>query len=181
MVLIIGICLLPPAIMPAPVYEVVYGWRYPKIWQCDSANVTDKGPASGIDRYIVSLGKIDFSQEKQYSWNLCKLPAEKMFCGFNITLSKSRAWTLESSATRDSIVSLQLYGEDGQVLFEESGPLGSEWIWSGPYDEHTVFVYRDTGFQANPDQTYTLEVQLSPQLAAKDIVATVVLTGGGWK
>lgn len=177
----LGLFLWPPPLMPSPIYKMVYGWQYPKTWQCGSMTVTDYGPGESRLRYVGHFEEIDLSHEKQYSWNLCELPQEKLFFGINVPMEIKRSSVLEKASTKNIVVSANLYDMNKHTLFNYSGRLGEEWFWTSSKDLHAALAYGDTAFISQPEQNYTLEVKVAPLQATSKIMATPTVSGGGWK
>jgi transposase len=73
----IGLLAIWPAfLMPRGLYELVYGWRYPKVRDCGDAILTDSGPGASADRYVADYGYLPLDAETEMTFRLCALPRD---------------------------------------------------------------------------------------------------------
>lgn len=165
------------------------GLYYPRTWNCGSSVITDNGWSfDSPGRYIVNVGKIDLSQKKISSWELCMLPEKKMTCGFRIKLSGDSGFLEDRKLTQKVIhkivLSLKVYNSKDYLLFENAGNISKDWIWSGPDNNNTAFVYGNStygtneitsSFSASPDETYRVVVEVMNTTGDINVVATIIL------
>jgi hypothetical protein len=180
LVLATGLFVWPAFMMPDWLYGAVYGWRYPKVWRCGSAIVTDAGPGEATSRYTLDLGTVSLDQSSILEFQVCDLPAERFACGLEIFLSKLSQWDAEWSSTKNARVSMRLRDSTDRLVFDSAGVLGGGWTWSGPYGG-SAFVYGNTIFEPHPKDTYRLTLAIAPGGAPSGLTAKIVMRGGGWK
>ena len=166
--------------MPEWLYGAVYGWRYPKVWRCGSAVVTDAGPGEAASRYTLDLGSVSLDQSSILEFQVCELPTERIACGLDILLSEPSDWQAEWSGAKDARVSMRLRDGSDQLVFDWAGALGGAWTWSGPYDG-SAFVYGTTIFEPHTKGTYMLTLEIAPGSKPSGLTAKLVMRGGGWK
>ncbi|MEN8141529.1 MAG: hypothetical protein ABFR97_09935 [Thermodesulfobacteriota bacterium] len=171
----------PPILLPGFLYQTIYGWRYPKQWECGDSIVTDIGPIASTRRYLVELGTVSTGQKQITSWELCMLPEEKLFCGISVLLSEKKHWENEQNLASSVVVSMRLYGENNKLVSEKSGSLGRDWTWTPFFGGESVFVYGVPSFTPKNKSKYRLEFEVLSIENSLDLPAKIVLTGGGWK
>ena len=66
-IVFVATALFVPFLLPKPIYQVIYGWRYPKQLQAGDGVVKDAGPRSAIHRYTCGLGR--FAKNKNNGFN----------------------------------------------------------------------------------------------------------------
>ena len=171
----------PPFLLAGPLYEVMYGWRYPKVWECGSAEITDVGPDASHHRYVVRLGAIALDRDHEKRFVLCGLPEEQLYLGLSVDLRYPRGlWDAEWEERKDVAVSVRIVDSAGQVVVAHAGPLGGGWGWSGPYEDG-AFIYGDTKLEPVDGETYELQVIVTSSSSASVPPARLSVRGGGWK
>lgn len=140
--LIVGVaCLVPSFLLPTPVYDMLYGWRYPKQWIAGDAVIKDLGPDAASRRYSVDLGNVTEFGEEPRAYGLRDLPRTKLVIGLLVEGSVGNEPLWLSKPVR-ATVKLVVTDSRGRLVISEEAPL-NEWVWSemGP-EPHRSFVYR---------------------------------------
>ena len=184
----IGVLAVWPAfLMPRGLYELVYGWRYPKDQECGDAIFTDAGPRVAGDRYVADYGYVGLDAETEMTLNLCALPREWMVLGLTLELPGNDKLPIEveqfkEDRVRDVEVAVSLTDENGRTVLAHDGPLGDHWVWSYGYSPASAFIYAyDTMFVPQSREAYELRISISPSASSTDTRARLVVKGGGWK
>ncbi len=184
--------LWPAFLMPRPVYAVVYGWRFPRLYLVGDGRMTDLGPAAAIDRYTVAFEPESLQVPGRLQATLHDLPRERLTLGF-IVRGTSPPPTWQTKPVR-ATVTATLRDERGAVIIDERGPL-TDWTWSGAGSAPSQsFVFRagvtaqtrpdggwGTYFVARHAATYTLEVVATGDPLPAGVHLAVSMRGGGWK
>ena len=179
-----AIAVWPPFLLPDQVYATIYGWRYPKVWECGDGQLTDTGPRASHSRYVARLGLLPLDRATDRSYKLCKLPNEPLVLGFNVKLAGGFPLFQDPSPEwlqlKEIEVSVRVIDSRGVVLIDHDGPLVGAWTWSGPYADG-AFVYGETRIQAQPADSYDIHVTITPTNELTGVQAHLILRGGGWK
>lgn len=201
---------MPAFLLPKSLYNVLYGWRYPKTTSVGRAVMTDNGPACGTDRYIIPIGPVNLSIPGQFKAQLERLPAVVFTIGIMVHNDEEKSImnlnSLIDSKPITTIIDIRMANERNETVIQECKPL-NEWIWSGPYDEG-VFVYlagnereipvsngvshiefvgkkADQGwgtyFIPRRSGEYFLEIKASGAQPGEGFQLSFELKGGGWK
>ena len=184
----IGLLAIWPAfLMPRALYELVYGWRYPKVRDCGDAILTDTGPGASADRYVADYGYLSLDAEIDRTFRLCALPREWMVLGLALELPGEDKLHVEveqfrTGRVRAVEVAVSVTDESGRAVFAHNGPLGDHWVWSYGYPPASAFIYAyDTMFVPQPRRAYELRISISPSDSSTGTRARLIVTGGGWK
>src|SRR5258706_6099567 len=99
----------------------------------------DNGPAAATDRFVLNLGPIDLARSGTRTFRLENLPEANFVTGVDISVASGDRAT---NATRraNPVISLELSGSDGKVLFAKKSALDA-WTWSVPAGGLPAFVY----------------------------------------
>ena len=135
-----AIAVTAPFLLPVPVYNVIYGWQYPKQWQVGDGMIKDAGPMNASRRYTVELANLVKPESMALTLQLTSLPEVELTLGFNIQVSSSDVTILETKPI-SARVHLRVENEKGDVVIDQNAPL-NEWVWSGATSQKTkTFVY----------------------------------------
>lgn len=145
----------------------------------------DNGPSAATDRYVLDLGPLDLARNAKSQFRMANLPAEVFVAGLQLTPDKNGVRQRLDKNSTSAVVSMEVMDQQGNVVLKVSKPL-SDWTWSASSATSTVFVYGGygvmTSFKPERERTYTVSVDvLQPDQAAQDILARLLLKGGGWK
>jgi hypothetical protein len=136
----IAIVVVTPFLLPAPIYHVIYGWRYPKAWKVGDAVATDLGPRYAIDRYRVELADLRKPEVTTLKLHVTSLPEVELILGFDVHVSAFSEAILDAKPIR-ALTHLRVVNENGQVVIDHRAPL-SQWVWSGAINQRSKsFVY----------------------------------------
>jgi hypothetical protein len=175
----------PVFLLPPAVYDLVYGWRYPKVRPCGDATLTDAGPGAADDRYVIDFGFLPLDAETDKTFQLCALPREWMAVGLDLELPGGQPLDVEVERSKEQTLhsvelSVSLADRNGRVVISRAGALGG-WTWSYGYPRGSAFVYsRDSMFAPKRRQTYMLHVAVLPGNAT-GARGRLLVRGGGWK
>lgn len=144
----------------------------------------DNGSSAATDRYVLNLGPIDLAQPGAKTFRLANLPEANFVTGIEVRVVPEERSVIEKQLV-NPIVSLELSGPSGTVLFTKESPLKA-WAWSVPADGLRAFVYGSgepgTYFNALPKSEYTLTFHLlSPDRSQAKYTALLIAKSGGWK
>jgi hypothetical protein len=142
----------------------------------------NKGWWNPEHHYVVELGALDLTKTGSIIFRFTGLPKAHYVIGLQIPLSADKGGAPDSTLVAD--VALQLMRKGlGQVLIV-TGPLRSL-NWSPEPTSATSFVYRhdyyESYFDANPDESYELRVDINTPDPSIPPGSKVVLKSGGWK
>ncbi len=181
--------ILPPFVPPSPLYAVLYGWRYPKSWECGTSVVTDFGPREARHRFVVDAGTIDLSTEGISSFSCCEMPEEVSYIALAVSWDERPihiggpvGWRNHDKVS-DTQVSIRVSDSSGNMVASHFGRLGQDWTWSGPngHLRNEVWLYGSgTEFHPVAGESYSVEVLVDNPSLDKPIVR-LVAAGGGWK
>ena len=182
----VGLLAIWPAfIMPPAVYELIYGWRYPKARGCGDATLTDAGPGAADDRYVIDFGFLPLDAEIEKTVQLCALPREWMAVGLALDLPAEERQDIEVERFKKHTVhgaelGISVTDRNGRTVVSHKGALGG-WTWSyGP--PTSAFVYAtDSMFAPTGRQTYMLHVSVLPGASVTGARGRLLVKGGGWK
>lgn len=161
----LALFLVPPFLLPAPIYDSVYGWRFPQGWECGDALVTDRGPNSAADRISADLGE----QQQDGELRLCRVPKE--------TLELMLLVPSESAGPRPRIElvrTARTEGADPIPVLE----LGTDATWehaASPVPGWSA-VRSAVRFEATPKAEYLLRLEGVAEGGVR-----LVFVGGGWR
>jgi hypothetical protein len=181
---------------------------YPRTRDVGAGRLTDSGPDTAVDRYIVDLGPVNLSAPGSMTYIVTDLPRERLTVGLQITAADTSI-VVKKAGPLDTIVVLKMLNEGGDVIIEERGILRT-WGWSYWSDSpHQAFVYRggrseeipikgglhtyrrldvkaDDGwgsyFSPRRRGRYTVTLEIEPgSEPTVPIEARLQMRGGGWK
>ena len=151
-----------PFLLPDSLYWVIHGWRYPAVSQVGDATLSDDGPRSAVDRYVIDFGPIDLSAPNVRTYTVRQLPEISFTLGLELwTAASDDAFrdvleravrgedvrggdfmkvpeAIKTAAPVDTVVGIRLVAEDDRLVIEEHVPL-ADWVWSG---SRRAFAYR---------------------------------------
>jgi hypothetical protein len=137
---VLAIVIVTPFLLPAPIYDVIYGWRYPKLWNVGDGVATDAGPRYARHRYTVDLADLRKPGVTTLSLQVTSLPEVELTVGFDIQANSPGAAIFDAKPIRAS-THLQVVNEKGQVVIDHRAPL-DQWVWSGAVNQRSrSFVY----------------------------------------
>lgn len=138
LVLIVSLSL--PFLLPGPIYEMLYGWRYPKTWSVGDGVIEDSGPRTANRRYTIELADLKNADSRIVELQINSLPESEFTIGFDIQIDSTTGPLLEVKPV-STIVHIRVVNENGEVVIDEESPL-NKWVWSGSTLEHSeAFVY----------------------------------------
>ncbi len=198
-VTIVGLLVYPPHLLPAWIYDLMYGWRYPQMTMVGDGQMTDFGPAAAADRFVVDLGSLDLSRAGRTTHILSDLPDETVVIGLDIRSSDPTLDVVEKGPL-GTYLRLELVNGEGEVVIDERAPL-ENWVWSRRAGEaHRAFIYRSgtakesrrldvkadggwgTYFEPRRESRYTLTTDVQPDVSLSGAFdARLLAKGGGWK
>jgi hypothetical protein len=155
-----------------------------------SRDIAYKGPGRFINEgwwnpqhhYVIELGALDLTKTGSMTFRFTGLPKAHYVIGLQIPLSADKGGAPESGLVADVALQLMRVGQ-GQVLII-TGPLRTL-NWSPEPKSASSFVYRhdlyESYFNANPDESYELRVDVNTPDPSIPPGSTVVLKSGGWK
>ena len=155
-----------------------------------SQDIAYKGPGRFINkgwwdphhRYVVQLGALDLTKTGSTTFHFTGLPQAHYVIGLQIPLPADKGGAPDSTLVADVALQLMRVGQ-GQVLII-TGPLRSL-NWSPEPTSASSFVYRhdlyESYFDANPDESYELRVDVNTSDPSIPPGSEVVLQSGGWK
>jgi len=151
-----------PFTLPDWLYWVIHGWRYPAVSQAGDAVLTDDGPRSAVDRYVIDLGPINLSVPGARVYTVRRLPDIRFTLGLQLWTTASEAAqrdvqgralrgedvrgrdfmnigeSIKAATPLDTVIGIRVVDEGDQLVIEEEARL-SDWVWSG---SARAFVYR---------------------------------------
>ena len=137
---VLAIVIAPPFLLPGPIYDVIYGWRYPKQWQVGDGWVTDAGPGYAARRYTVDLADLRQPDFASLKLQVTSLPEVELTMGFEVHASSPSDAILDTKPI-SAVAHLQVVNETGEVVIDQRAPL-NQWVWSGALHEKSrSFVY----------------------------------------
>ena len=150
----------------------------------------DRGPRVAANRYLLELGKIDFSRRVIRTFKMSGLPETRFTVGFVLrALPPLEPVGKEQKDYNRAEVRILLLGKGGKKLLDQKARF-SEWTWSGSIGGTSRYVYLrgDPGrpgpsqFAPKQDEEYFLTVEIEPLSdPGKVVEATLELQGGGRK
>ena len=136
----LAIVVVTPFLLPAPIYHVIYGWRYPKAWKAGDGVATDAGPRYATDRYRVDLADLRKTDVTALKLQVSSLPEVEMILGFDVQATAPSEAILDTKPMR-AVAHLQVVNEKGQVVIDHRAPL-NQWVWSGAINQRSKsFIY----------------------------------------
>ncbi len=146
--------------------------------------LVDNGSSAATDRYILNLGKIDLTKSGTSTCRLDNLPSVDFVVGIQIDVKAENQSVIENRMV-NPIVSFELQGAGGEILFNEKGNL-KDWTWSVPRVGNKAFVYRvgkpSSFFLARSRTPYKLVVAVvEPDSSQSEYSAMIIAKSGGWK
>ena len=155
---ILTIAIAMPFFLPAPIYELVYGWRYPKQWQVGDGLATDAGPVHATRRYTIDLADLRRPDVTSLKLQITSLPEVELTMGFEVHASSPNDAILDTKPIT-AVAHLQLVNERGQVVIDQRAPL-DRWVWSGAVHEKSrSFVYARGEQRETPVGAGTVRVE----------------------
>ncbi len=175
-----GLLLCPPFLLPDFLYDVAYGWRYPKETAAGDTILVDMGPAAASIRYQIDIA-IPSGAEPSGTVNLGGLPKVRFFVGALLpTSGQASGWADDWQRLRRTRFSISVADRAGNVVASHAGFMGGDWIWSGPYGQGAFLYALDTGFNPSPRMEYVLDYEFKG--AGELPNGTIIrIEGGGWK
>jgi hypothetical protein len=205
---LLAIVIVAPFLLPTPIYDVIYGWRYPKQWNVGDGVAKDAGPSHATRRYTVDLADLRRSDVTTLKLQVTSLPEVELTLGFEVHAS-SPSDAIWDTKPISALTHLQVVNEHGQIVIDQRAPL-NQWVWSGAVDQRSKsFVYArgeereipiaadtvrlerahikadegwGTYFVPRHDGRYTISLNiqnLDPRAKFHDF--RLVAYGGGWK
>ena len=169
-----------PFLLPAPIYELVHGWRYPTTVHAGAATFVDHGPGASTARYQIHVPVQSSGPAEELVVPLMKLPKDEFHLGLTVPLSNPSGWKTEWEALRGSRAYVSLVDGRGTVVAEVTGALAGDFTWSGPY-QNGAFLYQSGGaFDASSSARYVLRAKIENAEALPER-SRVTIQGGGWK
>lgn len=136
----LAIAIATPFLLPKPVYDVIYGWRYPKVWNVGDGMASDAGPWYAMNRYVVELANLRQPELTSLKLQLTSLPEVELTLGFDIHASSSRETILDTKPI-SALAHLLVVNERSEVVIDQRAPL-DRWVWSGAVSRKSeTFVY----------------------------------------
>ena len=178
-VALVGSCVavLPPFILPQPVYWLVYGWRYPSERTCGDAVMTDYGPDCGIWRYRLCFDELVISRSQNHVYHVHGKQNAELEIKFNILLnSNSNVWVAPWAT--DIIARVEVRMASGATFKSKQGVL-KEWRWGGPLGSNFRFVASETYVPQGTEDCDVI-VDITSTYATELDSAKFVAMGGGW-
>lgn len=174
------VLITPPFILPEPVYEFVYGWRYPKQWNAGDAEVVDNGPGTANGRFTIRIELPPQTGDFRREISLTNLPREEFTMGLLVPLEVAGSWKREWDTLSETTLVITAIDESGSIIASHDGPMGGEWTWSGPYGDKAFVYCLETQFEADPTQQYTVSLFIT---AAETLPTNTAVhfQAGGWK
>ena len=205
---LLAITIVTPFLLPKPIYDVIYGWRYPRVWKVGDGVATDAGPWYATHRYTVDLADLRQPKWKTLKLQVTSLPETELTVGFELHASSPSDAILDTKPI-SALAHLQVVNERGEVVIDQRAPL-NQWVWSGaisrksesfvyargeqreiPIGSGTVRLERakvkadegwGTYFVPRRDGRYTINLEIQghdPNSKFNDF--RLVAYGGGWK
>lgn len=146
------------------------------------ATMLDRGAGAATERYIGRFKIINLYKTERYIFQIKALPREWLVFGFR---THEPLEEMEKRPLNKIFVSLHVRGVNKSKLVESKNPL-SEWYISGPVSGGYTFLYccrglpKKNGFKAEPEQTYTVVLEVESRIEGS-FNAELVFYGGGWK
>lgn len=129
-----------PFLLPGPIYDVLYGWRYPKQWQAGDGVAKDAGPLYAANRYTVELADLRKPEVASLKLQLTSLPEAELTLGFDLRASSPGDAILDTKPV-SALAHLRVENERGDVVIDQRAPL-DQWVWSGAISRKSEsFVY----------------------------------------
>lgn len=138
--LILIVPLSLPFLLPDPIYEMLYGWRYPKTWSVGDSIIEDSGPRTANRRYTIELADLKNADSRIVDIQINSLPELEFTIGFDIQSDSTTDPLLDVKPVA-ATVHLKVVNENGEVVIDEESSL-NKWVWSGTVIEKSeAFVY----------------------------------------
>lgn len=139
-IVILATLALPPFLLPAPVYDLMYGWRYPKSWDVGDAWIEDRGPDRATKRYRVELADLSSPGRQEVELQLSRLPRIDFTLGVDVVMAPGSELMLDAKSI-SSMVYLKVVNERNEVVIDESAPLDAM-VWNTwGIEPRNAFVY----------------------------------------
>ncbi len=174
------ILVMPPFILPSPIYAAVYGWRYPKNWSVGDAQIVDNGPGTAFARFTVDIELPEKSDDPRKIILLANLPPEEFTVGLSIPTSGIELWSVKQEVFDQTTFEIRVSDKEGPVVASHKGLIIGEWTWSGPYLDRTFVYNHGSEFVAESTHEYELTILVKPA-GVLPVGSTVRLLAGGWK
>jgi hypothetical protein len=139
-VALVAVAIAAPFLLPEPVYDAIYGWRYPKLWKVGDGVAKDAGPLYAANRYTVELADLRKSEVTSLKLQLTSLPEVEFTLGFDIRARLPGDAILDTKPI-SAPAHLVVENERGEVVIDQRAPL-NQWVWSGAINRKSEsFVY----------------------------------------
>jgi hypothetical protein len=159
---------------------------------------SDQGPGAAHERYVVDLGPVDLSNPGRRSFRLLGLPPVEFTIGLRPVNVSSGC---DATALKTVTLRIHVQSEDGAVIVDEQGPLGT-WTSSSdlvyrrgtenqePQPDGAVKLVRagvrssggwGTYFTPRSSAAYLASFEVLDAHGASGCESRLVLLGGGWK
>ena len=151
---------------------------------------TDWGPKVAANRYLLELGKVDFSAKGEQVFRMAGLPEVRFWIGFFLQgLPPLSADSTDGSNYNQAKIHVLMEDSEGREVLNGKAPF-SRWTWSGSMGGTSRFVYLrgDPGqggcseFTPVEVEEYLLTIKVEPlQGSVKFAPASLEVRGGGRK
>jgi len=151
---------------------------------------TDWGPKVAANRYVLELGKVDFSAQEEQVFRMAGLPEVRFWIGFSLQgVPPLSADSTDRSNYNRAKIHVLMEDSEGREVLNGKASL-SKWTWSGSMGGTSRFVYLrgDPGqggcseFTPVEGEEYLLTIKVEPlQGSVKFAPASLEVRGGGRK